>query len=310
MVGEWYFSTLGALVCLSLLFQLLRFIYRHWFRGSFSWEPYRGEWAVVTGASYGIGAAYAVQLAKNGLNVVLIARSVDKLQQVAQQVEKNGAKSQIISFDFASASVDDWKRLENQLNSLTISVLVNNVGVNVSLPTSFLEMDEEKIHQIVQVNIVATQKITRLIVPKMVQRKKGVVLFLSSGGGVLSPAPYLSVYSGTKAYENALALALAGELESSGVVVQSITPFFITSEMSKIRKSSLAVPSAERFARDSLKSVGYEVSCNPYWFHEFLALVISYLPLKLQIRYVAKLHRGLREKGLRKMSSAEKKSKI
>lgn len=168
--------------------------------------------------------------------MVLIARSVDKLQQVAQQVEKNGAKSQIISFDFASASVDDWKRLENQLNSLTISVLVNNVGVNVSLPTSFLEMDEEKIHQIVQVNIVATQKITRLIVPKMVQRKKGVVLFLSSGGGVLSPAPYLSVYSGTKAYENALALALAGELESSGVVVQSITPFFITSEMSKVHR--------------------------------------------------------------------------
>lgn len=166
--------------------------------------------------------------------MILLARSQDKLRQVAQQVESNGAKSHIIQFDFASASDEDWKNLEKELASFTIAVLVNNVGVNVSLPTSFLEMEQEKIHQIVQVNIVATQKITRIVVPKMVERKKGVVLFLSSGGGVLSPAPYLSVYSGTKAYENALATALAGELASCGIIVQSVTPFFIASEMSKV----------------------------------------------------------------------------
>ncbi|EME26777.1 Very-long-chain 3-oxoacyl-CoA reductase 1 [Galdieria sulphuraria] len=293
-------SIIGALCSLYSIFFIIRFIYRHWFRTPFSWETYRGEWAVVTGASYGIGAAYAVELAKKGLNVILLARSVDKLQHVAQQVESKGAKSLVISFDFASASTEDWRRLENQLNSLTVSVLVNNVGVNVSLPTAFLEMEEEKMDQILRVNIVATQKMTRIVVPKMVERRKGIVLFLSSGGGVLSPAPYLSCYSGSKAYENALATALAGELESSGIIVQSITPFFVTSEMSKIRQSSLAVPSAERFARDSLQSVGYEVCSNPYWFHECISIVLSYLPLKLQIRYVAKLHRGLREKVLRK----------
>ncbi|GJQ15624.1 hypothetical protein GpartN1_g7415.t1 [Galdieria partita] len=300
-----WLSIIGALFLQYSIFHIIRFIYRHWFRKPFSWELYRGEWAVVTGASYGIGAAYAVELAKRGLNVALLARSIDKLRDVAQQVESKGAKSQVISFDFAKASSEDWKQLENQLNSLTVSVLVNNVGVNVSLPTAFLEMEEEKMDQILQVNIVATQRITRIVVPKMVERRKGVVLFLSSGGGVLSPAPYLSVYSGTKAYENALATALAGELESSGIIVQSVTPFFVTSEMSKIRKSSLAVPSAARLARDSLQSVGYEVCSNPYWFHECIATILSYLPLKLQIRYVAKLHRGLREKGLRK--SAQKK---
>eukprot|EP00871_Galdieria_phlegrea_P002919 jgi/Galph1/3628/GphlegSOOS_G2258.1 len=296
-------ALVGTLWCLYILSRLIGFIYRHWFRKEFDWRPYRGEWAVVTGASYGIGAGYAKELARKGLNVILIARSLDKLEQVSKQVESLGVKSEAISFDVASATEEDWKRLETRLEQRNISVLVNNVGVNVSLPTAFLEIEDEKVDQMLRVNIIGTQKVTKLVVPKMVARKKGIVLFLSSGGGVLCPAPYLSVYSGTKAYEDSLATAVAGEWESSGIIVQSVTPFFITSEMSKIRRASLFVPSAERFARDSLRTIGYEVRSNPYWMHEIISFLLGLLPHKLQIRQVAKLHRGLREKGLRKQKA-------
>jgi 17beta-estradiol 17-dehydrogenase / very-long-chain 3-oxoacyl-CoA reductase len=296
------FALLGALVTAIALFETMRFFYRHTLRPSSRLiEKYRGDWALITGASYGVGAGFARECARRGLNLVLVARSAEKLATVAAECEAHGVAVRSVTFDLAQTSEPDWEDFFRSLGDLPISVVVNNAGINVEYPTELVDMDEGTIERIVRVNICAVNRLTRRILPMMIRRKRGCLIFLSSAGGVVVPSPLLSVYGGTKAYIDAFAIALSGEVRRHNITVLSLTPFWITSEMSKIRRANWMVPSADAFARLALSRLGFELRSNPHWAHELMALGLKATHrLPGQVAYVERLHRRIRERALRK----------
>eukprot|EP00188_Purpureofilum_apyrenoidigerum_P002837 Plantae.Rhodophyta-Purpureofilum_apyrenoidigerum.ctg2895.p1 GENE.Plantae.Rhodophyta-Purpureofilum_apyrenoidigerum.ctg2895~~Plantae.Rhodophyta-Purpureofilum_apyrenoidigerum.ctg2895.p1 ORF type:complete len:307 (-),score=48.89 Plantae.Rhodophyta-Purpureofilum_apyrenoidigerum.ctg2895:318-1238(-) len=301
-------NLVGIAAIVVALVKLAFFVWKHAIRSPIGLSAHKGEWALITGASDGIGAAFARQLASQGLNVVIMARSLTKLDAVMSECEKLGAQVIIIPFDFASASDEFYSSLRSQLSDVTISVLVNNVGVNVDYPTDFMNTSVETADRIVRVNTHATVEMTRIFLEPMIARKKGIVIFLSSGAGTTSPGPKLSVYAGTKAFVDAFAVALSGELASTGISVHSLRAFFVVSSMSKIRRSSLTVPTTDQWVRSALKVVGRETVSTPFWSHEIMGFLLNLIPLKYQVSYVNKLHNDIQQKAMRKRDG-EKKAK-
>lgn len=296
----------GFLALFIFLIQLISNVQRY-FLHKHSYAPYAASWAVVTGASEGIGAAFARGLAARKLNLVLIARSQEKLDAVAEQCRRDhGISTRVITVDFASQDPSKYDTLASRLAGLDVSVLVNNVGLNVEMPTEFMDMSMQDVQRIVTVNIGATNRMTDMLLKRMVAARRGIILCLSSGGGTVSPAPLLAPYGGTKAYNDAFAVALSGEVKSRGVHVHSLTPFFVATSMAKMR-SSFTVPSADQFATAALNLVASgSPRLQPYWVHHIMGLLLGILPLRLQSSMVTDLHRSIRSKAIRKKERTAK----
>uniref|UniRef100_A0A803SYV3 Hydroxysteroid 17-beta dehydrogenase 12 n=1 Tax=Anolis carolinensis TaxID=28377 RepID=A0A803SYV3_ANOCA len=158
-----------------------------------------GTWAVVTGATTGIGKSYAHELAKKGLDIVLISRSMEKLKQVAAEIEElYGRNTRVIQADFTGGS-EIYKSIEEALHGLEIGVLVNNVGMSYPKPSEFLQFPNLKkfMNDLVNCNILSTLKMTEIILPQMVGRKKGIIINICSGSA-WRPMPFASMYSASK----------------------------------------------------------------------------------------------------------------
>ncbi|KAJ0056505.1 hypothetical protein NL108_008352, partial [Boleophthalmus pectinirostris] len=172
----------------------------------------------VTGATDGIGKAYAEELARRGFSIVLISRSQDKLDDVAKAVEsKYGVQTKTIAADFSS--VDIYSNIEDGLRGLEIGVLVNNVGISYSYPEFFLRIPNLNsfIDTMVNINIVSVCQMTD--VTQCNSRKKGAILNLSSASG-MHPLPLLTVYSASKAFVDYFSQGLQAEYKSKGVIIQ------------------------------------------------------------------------------------------
>mmetsp|Transcript_23503 Transcript_23503/g.40183 ORF Transcript_23503/g.40183 Transcript_23503/m.40183 type:complete len:307 (+) Transcript_23503:26-946(+) len=260
----------------------------------------KGSWAVVTGASDGIGKAYAITLAKKGFNVFLLSRTLSKLEDVAKQVESYGVESKVMSVDFIAADKEVYTNIENEIKSLgNVRVLVNNVGVNYSFPNHFLEESGETDEKLIKVNIGATNTMTRIVLPMMVEQKKGAIVNLSSMAGRI-PTPMLAVYSGTKAYIDYFSKCLAQEYKNQGIVVQSVTPGMVVSNMSKIRKTGLMVTSPELIATRSLGRLGCEYELSPFHTHGIINYLLNVAPLSVTMGYLHNMNKATQKRALRK----------
>ncbi|XP_033119080.1 very-long-chain 3-oxoacyl-CoA reductase-like isoform X2 [Anneissia japonica] len=228
-----------------------------------------GEWAVVTGATNGIGKAYAEQLAEMGLNIVLISRSTNKLEKVASEIEKAyNVKTKIITVDFTKVE-GIYEDIESRLDGLEVGVLVNNVGM-MNLVSKLLEIPD-------------TKKMTQICLPQMIQRKKGAILNISSVAG-LKPFPYISVYSSTKAYMDFFSHGIHYEYRDTGVIIQSVTPFIVKTNMSV--KASWFSPEASTYVRGALKTVGVVTRTCGFISHSLLVYIAACFPAELLARFL------------------------
>ncbi|XP_058161484.1 very-long-chain 3-oxoacyl-CoA reductase isoform X2 [Dasypus novemcinctus] len=233
---------------------------------------------VVTGSTDGIGKAYAEELAKCGMKVVLISRSQDKLNQVSSEIrEKFKVETRTIAADFGS--VDIYDTIKRGLEGLEIGILVNNVGTSYEYPESFLNVSDldNTIKKLINVNIVSVCKMTRLVLPGMEERSKGVILNISSISGMY-PVPLLALYSASKAFVDYFSQCLHEEYKSKGIFVQSVLPYLVATKLAKIRKATLDKPSSETFVKSALKTVGLQSRTNGYVIHFLLASIMSLLP--------------------------------
>ena len=162
-----------------------------------------GAWAVVTGATDGIGRALAFRLAAAGLGVVLVGRNPDKLAAVAAELEakRPGAGVRTFVVDFAA---DDLAArvgaLGEFLRGLDVGVLVNNVGASYPYARYFHEVDEELMRSLIRVNVEGVTRVTHAVLPGMVERKRGAIVNIGSGSASVVPSdPMYSVYAATKA---------------------------------------------------------------------------------------------------------------
>jgi hypothetical protein len=174
---------------------------------------------LITGSSGGIGYELARLFARDHHNVVLVARSADKLAQVASELQIHGGTVKTIALDLAAPPAP--KFLFDQLAGTPIDILVNNAGFGAF--GEFAQMREEEILGQIQLNITALTQLTRLFLPAMVQRRSGRIMNVASTAA-FQPGPLMAVYYATKAYVLSFSEALANELRDSGVIVTCFCP--------------------------------------------------------------------------------------
>ena len=178
--------------------------------------------ALVTGASSGIGAALANQLAERGHDLVLTARSTEKLQALADELRaRHGVAAHVFTVDFGLAGAADFLVQALDQAGLKIDVLVNNAGLGLAGP--FAANDPATVREMVMVNVVALTELTRALLPGMLARRQGRILNLGSTAA-FQPGPLMAVYYATKAYVLSLSQALWTELHGSGVTVTALCP--------------------------------------------------------------------------------------
>uniref|UniRef100_A0A8C3W5G7 17beta-estradiol 17-dehydrogenase n=1 Tax=Catagonus wagneri TaxID=51154 RepID=A0A8C3W5G7_9CETA len=264
MESEWdALRVLGALTALCLLLWVTwgvgHTVYVYLLpqvrRGN-TWLRSHGAWAVVTGATNGIGKAYAHELARRGLNIVLISRDPSKLEH-----EPGKFWIRVIQVDF-TGGLEIYEVIEAGLKDLEIGVLVNNVGKSYTEDLrKLLDCEDigKKLLDIINCNVLSVTQ--RLATPVSSCRGKGIIINISSIAGS-RPYPYLAAYAASKAFMQIFSAAVGAEYSSEGVMVQTVNPFVVESNMSKPLKSGLLIESSEAFARQALDTLGLTSETN------------------------------------------------
>lgn len=200
----WWVVVLFALGSLSILkfsLSFLRWVFVNFLRPAKNLKKY-GSWALVTGPTDGIGKAFAFQLARKGLNLVLVGRSPSKLKDVSDGILAKYGKTQIktVVVDFSGDLDDGVKRIRETIEGLDLGVLINNAGMSYPYARFFHEVDEELLRNLIKVNVEGTTKVTQAVLPGMLQRKRGAIVNIGSGASIVIPSdPLYAVYAATKA---------------------------------------------------------------------------------------------------------------
>lgn len=176
---------------------------------------------LITGASGGIGYELAKLFARDHHNLVLVARSADKLAEVAGELEGLGITVRTISLDLAQPPSAKFLFDQLQREVVTVDILINNAGFGGF--GEFAQMPEEEILGQINLNITALTELTRLFLPPMLARRSGRIMNVASTAG-FQPGPFLAVYYATKAYVISFTEAIANEVQGSGVSVTCFCP--------------------------------------------------------------------------------------
>jgi short-subunit dehydrogenase len=215
--------------------------------------------ALITGASFGIGLEFARIFAREGYNLVLVARSADKLRQLASELEKaHGTRSLILATDLTEPGASAYVLDQTTRADIQVDVLVNNAGFGQY--GMFAENDLEECLRQIQLNVTTLTHLTRLYLPAMIERKSGRILNVASTAA-FQPGPLMAVYFATKAYVLSLSEALANELGGSGVTVTCLCPGPTATEFQKraniagIRLTRYGCMDARTVAEDGYRAV-------------------------------------------------------
>lgn len=236
------------------------------------------SWALVTGATAGIGESFSLLLASHKYNIVLVARDLPRLQERAQGLEeKFGVKTHVIQADLATN--EGCLKVENYILENQIDVLINNAGfgTNKSFTMSTLEIEQ----QLLDVLVRTPMRLMHVALPLMKQRDSGVIINVSSVAGYIAGG----TYSASKSYLTILSESLNTELSATKIKVSALCPGFTRTEFHQRGKMSMkALPNfmwldADRLVkqswRDALKGKAVSV---PGWQYKLLVLVVQAVP--------------------------------
>lgn len=305
-------KTIGFYVILKFSVSAYGYIKRRFFKPTKRITSY-GKWAIVTGCTSGLGKEYARILASKGMNVLLISRTMSKLVDLKEMINKESPASEIeiLAHDYDCSEDENtafYLVLESKLNEIeargeTIGVLINNVGLTgTNIPERLLDTSFENTRGMLRVNIMGTVYMTRHVLPYMLKNKKGAVLNVSSGSG-LSPQPLLSIYSSTKAFMNQWSETISYEYKKQGIDILVITPYYFVSNLFKRQKGQLIAPEARVVAENSLNLLGKEFIAFGYWIHHLLYYLYVITP-GIEQRFRQKSEEA-RERCLKKLAKQE-----
>lgn len=220
-------------------------------------KKWAGKWALVTGASAGIGEELARQLAAAGTHLVLTARRADRLQALAADLSsKYGTKVEVVSADLTQTAAPEQVYAFTSARGIEVELLVNNAGFGAfgyvhKIPTP-------RIAEMIQVNCTAVVALTQLYVPAMIARQRGDVLIVSSVAA-FQPVPFNSAYAATKAFDLLFAEGIAEELRPFGVNVCALCPGSTTTEFQDVAqqpdRTFRSPETAEKVARVGLEGM-------------------------------------------------------
>lgn len=256
-------------------------------------KDFSGRWALVTGASAGIGIALARELAGRGAKLILTARRRERLEALAAEFADKGTEVRIVTADLNDPAAPQQIYDATEGAGITVDILVNNAGLGQYGAFTESPVDQELSQ--VRVNCEAMVRLSRLLVPKMVERRRGWVMILASTAS-FQPVPYLSTYAATKAFDRFFALGLAAEVARFGVKVTALCPGPTESEFFDVAGASAfkgrGVQSAEVVARLGVDALARgQRTILPSFSGRFTALLVRFLPVGLITRVVEKAAR-------------------
>jgi short-subunit dehydrogenase len=185
-------------------------------------NDFRGKWALVTGASAGIGAAIAHQLASHGANLILTARRRERIQSLATHLAAEfKTETRIVVADLNSPDAPQQIYDATEGEGIAVDILINNAGLGHY--GEFYKLDPEHEYSMVRVNCEAVVRLSRLFIPRMVERRRGYVLIVASTAS-FQPIPYDAVYAATKVFDRFFSLALHEEVKRFGIKVTALCP--------------------------------------------------------------------------------------
>lgn len=259
-----------------------------------STQDFRGKWALVTGASAGIGVALARELATHGARLILTARRHDRLDTLAAELRSHGVEVRTIVADLNDPDAPQQIYNATEGAGTPIDILINNAGLGLfgAFHTNPVEHELSQ----VRVNCEAVVRLARLFVPGMVERRRGWVLITASTAS-FQPVPFLSTYAATKAFDRFFALGLAQEVARHGVKVTALCPGPTESEFFEIARagaifSNRGVQSATEVARLGVAALARgQRTIVPNASGKFTAFLVRFLPVGLITRFVDKAAR-------------------
>lgn len=215
-----------------------------------------GKWALITGASAGIGVAFAEELGAGGTNLVLTARRKDRLEELARRLTAAYKVSvEVFPADLADSNAPDKIFAFTKEKGIEVDLLINNAGFGQY--GEFPSIEKQRWLDMVQVNCHAVVHLTRLYLPEMVARRRGDILILASTAS-FQAVPYISTYAATKAFDLLFAEGLAEEMKPYGIRVCALCPGSTESEFHAVagqEKFQRKAETAEKVVRTGLKAL-------------------------------------------------------
>jgi short-subunit dehydrogenase len=236
------------------------------------------SWALVTGATVGIGESFTRLLAHNGYNIVLVARDLPRLQERAQGLEFTfGVATTVIQADLATDA--GCKTIEDFISNNQIDVLINNAGFGINKAFTMSQLDAEQ--QLLDVLVRTPMRLMHVALPGMKERNKGVIINVSSVAGWIAGG----TYSAAKSYLTVLSESLHTELSSTNVKVSALCPGFTRTEFhQRGRMSMKGLPAFMWLNSDKLvakawkDAVGGKAVSVPGWQYQLLTFVMRNAP--------------------------------
>jgi short-subunit dehydrogenase len=245
-----------------------------------------GPWALVTGASAGIGAEFARQLASLGLNLILVARRQERIDHLARQLE-SASKIQVKPIAADLSRSDFLPSLVSAIGSVEVGLLVNNAGFG--LAGEFLGHELEKELALLDVNCRAALILTHVFGRQMAQRQRGGIIFVSSVSGFIA-TPFEAHYAASKAYDLFLAESLGYELKQRGVDVLALCPGSTATEFHVVAGSRpvAAMPVAP-VVDLAIKTLGKNPVAIPGWHNRLLVYLLKFTPRRLHTFFAGRV---------------------
>ena len=239
------------------------------------------SWALVTGATVGIGESFTRLLAHNGYNIVLVARDLPRLQERAKTLESTfGIATTVIQADLATDA--GCKTIEDFIANNQIDVLINNAGFGINKAFTMSQLDAEQ--QLLDVLVRTPMRLMHVALPGMKERNKGVIINVSSVAGWIAGG----TYSASKSYLTVLSESLHTELSSTNVKVSALCPGFTRTEFhQRGRMSMKGLPAFMWLNSDKLvaaawkDAVGGKAVSVPGWQYQLLTFVMRNAPRSL-----------------------------
>lgn len=307
MIDNPVVEIVGALVLLNLAHKFVSNVYKTFLRPGKNLRKL-GEWAVITGATDGIGKAYSIALAKKGMNIVLISRTESKLQAVEKEITALGVKAEYVVCDYSNFDEAARKKVADAITKLDVGVLVNNVGISYAYPKFFHELSEDEVAKLMEMNVNSTTWMTKMVIQGMVDRKRGTVVNIASAAG-MHTMPLLAQYSAAKGYIEKFTRGLNAEYAKKGITFQCQVPFYVATKLAKLRKS-FTVPTPDSYVKMAIRWVGYsDAVVSPFWFHNLQGWFLDQLPQSLVDSQLMAMHNSIRKRGIKKEQAKKAASK-
>lgn len=245
-----------------------------------------GTWALVTGGSDGIGKAICEQLAKQGFNIIVVARNIDKLKNFTEELKAEyQILAEYLSVDFNSIeqTYENYQNLfEHYFTSREISILVNNVGT--VQPGYILKMTEQECIKTINMNCYPQAFLSKLYIKH--KKEKGAIINLSSLSAETIVVTH-NLYGATKQWNDYLSKGLS--LEYPNLDIISVRPGGVETALSQIKNNFVVGTSTENCAKAILDHLGWEIETHGFWFHEVTSWMISLLNERIVAKISGKI---------------------